>query len=296
MSEAGIVGGIPGVPPGRLFDDRDALIAAKVHRNKQYGIDFDGRSGLATAIVLSGGYADDKDYGDRILYTGERGRDPRTGRHVKDQTWTLGNQGLRRAHLEGSPVRVVRGANGNGPDLPESGYRYDGLYLVTECSEGERDGFRICQFTLELLPSNEVSVGPGLAELEGGTRYPGRRTTSSSRIVRDAKIARDVKRRHDFTCQICGIRLEVPGGAIAEGAHIRPLGLRHAGPDVPSNLLCLCPNDHALFDHGALWIDESLTIWVSATGEPIGTLRTVAGHAIDLDALAYHRDQIVTGP
>jgi putative restriction endonuclease len=34
--------------------------------------------------VLSGGYVDDNDEGDVIIYTGQGGRDPATGRQIKD--------------------------------------------------------------------------------------------------------------------------------------------------------------------------------------------------------------------
>jgi hypothetical protein len=39
-----------------------------------------------TSIVLSGGYVDDLDEGDLIVYTGEGGRDPGTGRQIADQS------------------------------------------------------------------------------------------------------------------------------------------------------------------------------------------------------------------
>jgi putative restriction endonuclease len=44
--------------------------------------------GIATAgstIVLAGGYVDDEDFGDTIIYTGEGGRDPNTGAQIADQ-------------------------------------------------------------------------------------------------------------------------------------------------------------------------------------------------------------------
>ena len=81
-----------------------------------------------------------------------------------------------------------------------------------------------------------------------------------SRIVRDTAVSREVKELHEFQCQICGIRLECEGGPYAEAAHIRPLGAPHHGPDVIGNVLCLCPNHHVLFDHGALAIADDLSL------------------------------------
>ena len=42
----------------------------------------------------------------------------------------------------------------------------------------------------------------------------------------------------------------------AEICHIKPLGRPHNGPDVPENILCLCPNCHVLLDEYSLWIDD----------------------------------------
>ncbi|MBT6251913.1 MAG: hypothetical protein HOI84_01280, partial [Flavobacteriaceae bacterium] len=46
-------------------------------------------------------------------------------------------------------------------------------------------------------------------------------------------------------------------GPIAIGAHIKPLGRPHSGPDVKENLLCLCPNHHDQFDALAFSIEPS---------------------------------------
>jgi putative restriction endonuclease len=100
---------------------------------------------------------------------------------------------------------------------------------------------------------------------------------------------------HDYTCQVCGERIEIAAGAYAEGAHIRPLGRPHDGPDVLANILCLCPNDHVRFEFGAILIEDNLTLRDRATGTAIGTLRTVTGHRLDSSQLAYHREQFDLG-
>ncbi|MDX3108781.1 HNH endonuclease [Nonomuraea angiospora] len=121
-------------------------------------------------------------------------------------------------------------------------------------------------------------------------RAPGRRPTTVRRIIWDNALSRLIKTLHDHTCQICGTQLLLPQGQYAEGAHIRPLGSPHDGHDVAGNLLCLCPNDHVLFDQGALIIKDDLTVINRLTGGSRGPLRTVSGHDIDLQYLAYHRD------
>ena len=76
-------GPIPGVLVGRVFNNRQELSAASVHRPTQAGISGSSQDG-SDSIVLNGGYADDEDHGDVIVYTGHGGQDGR-GRQVRDQ-------------------------------------------------------------------------------------------------------------------------------------------------------------------------------------------------------------------
>jgi putative restriction endonuclease len=102
-------------------------------------------------------------------------------------------------------------------------------------------------------------------------------------------MARRVKEMYDHTCQVCGVRLVLPGcRAYAEGAHIRPLGKPHDGPDTADNVLCLCPNDHFLFDHGARYLTDALEVGSDATNVKT-PLVLVAGHKLDSDVIRYHR-------
>ena len=79
-------GEIPGIEVGRHFKDRREVHDNNVHRGLMRGISPQGAS-----IVMSGGYVDDVDLGDIIIYTGEGGNDPNTKRQVADQTLTGGN-------------------------------------------------------------------------------------------------------------------------------------------------------------------------------------------------------------
>jgi hypothetical protein len=74
----------------------------------------DGKSNLmngiamrCSSIVLSGGYVDDEDLGDVIIYTAVGGRDQRSGRQIADQQLTAGNLALAENHLRGIPIRVL---------------------------------------------------------------------------------------------------------------------------------------------------------------------------------------------
>ena len=254
----------PGVPEGTTFEGRRALSEAGVHRPTQAGIGGSGLEG-AESVVLSGGYEDDRDQGDLILYTGEGGRDAQTGQQTAHQELRRGNLALARSHVLGQPVRVIRRVEG-------STYRYDGLYAVTSFwHETGQSGFRIWCFQLERL----------------GGEHPTAELRQHSAMVRRDELARQVKDIHDFTCQLCGLRLDTPAGPYAEAAHIRPLGSPHHGPDELDNLLCLCPNCHVLFDLGA--------VSVNADGELLGrfgSLRRHRKHALAAEHLQYHREHI----
>ncbi|KAG6836672.1 hypothetical protein H0H93_005090 [Arthromyces matolae] len=61
--------GTRGVPIGTTFDSRDALARAGIHSKQYAGISGSVEHG-AFSIVVSGGYADDNDQGDFLVYTG----------------------------------------------------------------------------------------------------------------------------------------------------------------------------------------------------------------------------------
>jgi putative restriction endonuclease len=190
----------------------------------------------------------------------------------------------------------VRAADGqrcvprHGLYSPSSGYRYDGLFRVDEYwQETGKDGFRIWRFRLVAV-DGETSK---FTAAEGGSQTPaapGRVETTIQRIVRSTKVAEAVKHLHDYTCQVCGTRLTSPAGPYGEAAHIRALGLPHNGPAVLENLLCLCPNDHVLFDAGAIYIDHSYGVRESGTHTSLGALTLRAGHTPDHNYISYHRE------
>src|SRR5262249_5624505 len=121
-------GAVPDVPVGMVFQNRAALAAAGVHRPTQAGISGSALDG-ADSIVVNGGYEDETDHGDEIVYTGHGGNAPHTGKQITHQELRGGNLALAKSSVDGRPVRVIRGwkePSGLGPPV---GYRYDGLYF-----------------------------------------------------------------------------------------------------------------------------------------------------------------------
>jgi len=281
---------IEGHPEGKRFESRAELSEAGVHRPLIAGISGSEREG-ADSIVLSGGYEDDEDLGDEIVYTGHGGRDAESGRQVAHQRLTRGNLALAHSSIEGLPVRVVRGASLDSIYAPRSGYRYDGLYLVDDYWQSEgKSGFRVWRYRLIKLPSVPMRVDVAL-EASAAYSTAERRETTVLRLVRDTAQARRIKDLYDYRCQMCGTRLEGLAGPYAEAAHIRPLGAPHNGPDIPDNILCLCPNHHVLLDHGGVGIDEDLSL-IGAEG----WLMVHPQHRINEDHLRYRRERYQTNP
>ncbi len=116
-----------------------------------------------------------------------------------------------------------------------------------------------------------------------------RRDVTSSRLVRNAAIAAQVKELHGHACQVCETRLQYKRRPYSEAAHIRGLGSPHDGPDELPNLLCLCPNHHVLFDGLEIYIDVDGYVRRTHGGDSLGRLRRHAGHQIDEAYLHYHR-------
>lgn len=70
---------------------------------------------------------------------------------------------------------------------------------------------------------------------------------------RDNKTVAQLKILRNYECQICRqFILKKNGERYIEAAHITPK--RHEGPELPHNLLILCPNHHKEFDLGNLRI------------------------------------------
>ncbi|MGW2656749.1 YDG/SRA domain-containing protein [Streptomyces sp. NPDC001478] len=294
-----MIGEIPDVPVGQPYASRVLASEAKVHRPRVAGICGTKITG-AESIVLSGGYKDDEDLGDVIIYTGHGGQDG-SGNQVSDQSLDdSGNAALVTSHLQGLPVRVVRGSKSESVYAPQSGYRYDGLYRVV--SYGSKlgiDGHLIWQFRMEAaldtptpaIENEQLPVEPPQNDVQApaGNDAPERVSSNVQRIVRSSQVKNAVKRWHADQCQVCGITIETPGGTYSEGAHIQALGRPHNGPDRTDNVLCLCPNCHVKLDAGAIVIEDDLT--VVENGVPSGPLRTHPHHALSLDCIRSHRER-----
>jgi putative restriction endonuclease len=286
------------VPIGTQFESREEVSRAGLHIPHMAGIHPQHFGARAESIVISGGYKDDEDYGDSIIYTGHGGQ--KDGVQVKDQVIEKWNRALVRAEHDGTPVRVIRGHKGDPKFSPISGYRYDGLYRVqSHWFKRSIDGPLIVQFALIAIDYGiplGAPLSPEVAVPPSGNLNPERRPRISSAIVRDQRNIDWIKDHYDNTCQVCRVKLMTDAGPISVGAHIQGLGKPFSGPDVVENMLCLCHNCHAIFDCGAFFIeDDCATIkWLyspmsRSREDEFPALLRKAGHEIGLQYVRHHR-------
>lgn len=113
--------------------------------------------------------------------------------------------------------------------------------------------------------------------------------TQVSQIERDPELPRIIKGIYGSTCQLCNVPLIAPTGKISEGAHIHPLGNGHDGPDIIENLLCLCPNHHALLDKHGWYLTDDLGAIETVTGKHLGSIIKADDHDISISCIRYQR-------
>ena len=281
-------GEIPGIQEGDVFQTYKDMNRVKIHTPTNAGISGSQNEG-AESIVISGGYEDDQDFGDEIIYTGSGGQDG-SGKQIGDQTLTRSNKALAKNEIDGLPVRVIRGAHKGNPFAPASGYRYDGLYRVdSHWSETGKSGFKMYRFRLlklnnALPPKVQTKSASVDLEKKYGSENPKRATQTVQRVIRDSKLGRQLKKLYDYKCQVCGLQIETDAGFYAEAAHIKPVGKPHVGPDLIENLLCLCPNHHLMLDKGVFFVNEDMTL-----DGITGSLQIHKSHKISPEFIAYHR-------
>lgn len=282
-----VFGKLLGLKIGDTFRNRLELSKSGVHKPIQAGISGSQKEG-SDSIIVSGGYEDDEDYGDVIIYTGHGGRDISSGKQVTNQELVRGNLALAESCKNGLPVRVIRGAHKKSKYAPQEGYRYDGLFRVEDYwKEIGLSGYNVWRFRLRSITGELKNESFILKEEEPeyGEKNPRRIETRIQRIVRDTALSKTIKEKYNYCCQVCGVKIETSSGLYAEAAHIKPLGAPHNGSDSESNLLCLCPNHHVMFDYGGFSILENFEL-IGIEGQ----LNVLKGHQINKNYLKYHFD------
>ncbi len=195
-----------------------------------------------------------------------------------------GNASLKDIYLE---VRKVRVENGDTTPISlEEVVRKELEYNSSDSSNwrGTRDIF----FSVHGLGNgvwglrDQLVASPVAIDLEDtdGNQDPPTEEQTVLRIIRDTAMTRKIKALHSNKCQICGLSIELPDGrSYAEAHHIIPLGAPHSGPDLPENILVVCPNHHAMLDFGCIPLDRK-------------QLRASHGHSVSAVSIDYHNVKV----
>ncbi|KAE8721568.1 Histone-lysine N-methyltransferase, H3 lysine-9 specific SUVH1 [Hibiscus syriacus] len=155
------IGVVPGVEIGDIFFFRMELSLVGLHFPSMAGIDYMAVKGgesegerLALSIVASGGYDDNAEDPDVLVYSGQGGSASRD-KEASDQQLVRGNLALERSFHRGNEVRVIRGLNIN---LVSKVYVYDGLYKIQESwTEKGKSGCNMFKYKLVRIPGQPAA-------------------------------------------------------------------------------------------------------------------------------------------
>ncbi|XP_051141595.1 histone-lysine N-methyltransferase, H3 lysine-9 specific SUVH1-like [Andrographis paniculata] len=170
------IGHVPGIEIGDIFFFRMELCIVGLHAPSMAGIDYMSvkvtmdEEPLAVSIVSSGGYDDNGDDSDILIYSGQGGVQRRDGQ-MFDQKLERGNLALEKSLHRGNDVRVVRGikdlAHGTGKI-----YVYDGLYKIQESwIEKNKSGCTVFKYKLVRIPGQPeaFSLWKSIQQWKDGT-------------------------------------------------------------------------------------------------------------------------------
>ncbi|RAL38337.1 hypothetical protein DM860_002315 [Cuscuta australis] len=169
-----IVGPIPGLLIGDVFFYRMELCVVGLHGQAQAGIDYlpashsSNGEPIATSVIVSGGYEDDEDTGDVVIYTGQGGQN-KCYKQCVDQKLEGGNLAMERSMTYGIEVRVIRGFRYEG-SVSGKVYVYDGLYKIVDywCDVG-KSGFGVYKYKLVRF-ENQPEMGSSVLKFAQALR------------------------------------------------------------------------------------------------------------------------------
>lgn len=146
------------------------------------------------------------------------------------------------------------------------------------------------------LEHEELQAEPALRGQEGIRSRATKRVVRNIRL-RDTFLAAEIKRRYNHICQVCRRPLLLNENiCYAEAHHLKPVGSPHYGPDVPGNIIVLCPNHHALFDRWVATIEpDSLRIRHQVQGvfPQDAQLYVQEWHVLNRIYLRYHHKRFI---
>uniref|UniRef100_A0A1D1XLX0 Histone-lysine N-methyltransferase, H3 lysine-9 specific SUVH1 n=1 Tax=Anthurium amnicola TaxID=1678845 RepID=A0A1D1XLX0_9ARAE len=151
------VGSVPGIDVGDIFYFRMETLLVGLHSQSMGGIDWmvtkigEEDETLAVSVVSSGGYDDETDDVDTLIYSGQGGKMSEK-KQVDDQKLERGNLALERSSHRANEIRVTRGMK--DISFPTGRiYVYDGLYkILGSWVERGKSGFNVFKYKLVRQP------------------------------------------------------------------------------------------------------------------------------------------------
>lgn len=171
------IGHVPGIEVGDIFFFRMELCLVGLHAPSMAGIDYMSvkltmdEEPVAVSIVSSGGYDDDGDDSDVIIYTGQGGVSRRDGQ-MFDQKLERGNLALEKSLHRANDVRVVRGVKDTTGTAGSKIYVYDGVYRIQESwAEKNKSGCNVFKYKLVRVPgqAEAFSIWKSVQQWKDGT-------------------------------------------------------------------------------------------------------------------------------
>ncbi|KAL9686201.1 hypothetical protein QQ045_023656 [Rhodiola kirilowii] len=151
------IGAVPGINVGDIFYFRMEMCLVGLHAPSMAGIDYmttklnNLDEPLAVSIVSSGGYEDDAEDPDVLVYSGQGGN-VQSGKDITDQKLVRGNFALEKSLHRGNEVRVIRGMKDLANPLTKV-YFYDGLYTIQESwAEKGKSGCTVYKYKFVRIP------------------------------------------------------------------------------------------------------------------------------------------------
>ncbi|XP_010694671.2 histone-lysine N-methyltransferase, H3 lysine-9 specific SUVH1 [Beta vulgaris subsp. vulgaris] len=160
------IGAVPGVEIGDIFFFRMEMCVLGLHAPSMAGIDYMTvktdmeDEPLAVSIVSSGGYDDDAEDQDVLVYTGQGGGNySNSGKQASDQKLERGNLALEKSARRGNQIRVIRGIRDtSNPSLKI--YVYDGLYTIQDSwIDKAKSGANLFKYRMVRLAGQSPAFG-----------------------------------------------------------------------------------------------------------------------------------------
>ncbi|PKA57964.1 Histone-lysine N-methyltransferase, H3 lysine-9 specific SUVH3 [Apostasia shenzhenica] len=163
MNNVKRVGHVPGVEVGDIFYFRTEMCLIGLHLQNVAGIDYkysqigDEDDNIAVSIVASGGYENEDDNVDVLVYSGQ-GRPKKNGNEI-DQKLERGNLALERSLHRSNAIRVIRTEKDSSSHSGKV-YIYDGLYKIIESwVDKSKSGTNVFKYKLLREPDQPDGVG-----------------------------------------------------------------------------------------------------------------------------------------